>query len=81
MASVAPVAADRMDRFALALLAAGHLSVDLCQGAVPAMLPFFIRERQLSYAAAAGLVLAALSSRAKPSSGVWLTSTWPVAAS
>lgn len=58
MASVAPVAADRMDRVALALLAAGHLSVDLCQGAVPAMLPFFIRERQLSYAAAAGLVLA-----------------------
>ena len=53
-----PVTTDRMDRLALGLLAAGHLSVDLCQGAVPAMLPFFIRERHLSYAAAAGLVLA-----------------------
>jgi MFS transporter, FSR family, fosmidomycin resistance protein len=47
-----------MDRLVLGLLGAGHLSVDLCQGAVPAMLPFFIRERRLSYAAAAGLVLA-----------------------
>ena len=47
-----------MDRLTLALLAAGHFSVDLSQGAVPAMLPFFIRERHLSYAAAAGLVLA-----------------------
>jgi len=32
--------------------------VDLSQGAVPAMLPFFVRDRHLSYAAAAGLVLA-----------------------
>ena len=47
-----------MDRVALGLLSAGHFSVDLSQGAVPAMLPFFIRERHLSYAAAAGLVLA-----------------------
>ncbi len=47
-----------MDRIALGLLAAGHFSVDVSQGAVPAMLPFFIRERHLSYAAAAGLVLA-----------------------
>ena len=47
-----------MDRFALGLLFAGHFSVDICQGAVPAMLPFFVGERHLSYAAAAGLVLA-----------------------
>ncbi|TMC01456.1 MAG: MFS transporter [Chloroflexi bacterium] len=47
-----------MDRLTLSLLSAGHFSVDLSQGAVPAMLPFFIRERHLSYAAAAGLVLA-----------------------
>lgn len=47
-----------MDRLPLGLLSAGHFSVDLSQGAVPAMLPFFIRERHLSYAAAAGLVLA-----------------------
>lgn len=47
-----------MDRLALGLLAAGHFGVDLSQGAVPAMLPFFVRERHLSYTAAAGLVLA-----------------------
>jgi FSR family fosmidomycin resistance protein-like MFS transporter len=55
---VGPAAARGMDRLTLALLSAGHFSVDLSQGAVPAMLPFFIRERHLSYAAAAGLVLA-----------------------
>jgi MFS transporter, FSR family, fosmidomycin resistance protein len=54
-ASAGPAAADRL---VLGLLAAGHLSVDLCQAAVPAMLPFFILERGLSYSAAAGLVLA-----------------------
>jgi len=47
-----------MDRLALSLLSAGHFGVDLSQGAVPAMLPFFVRERHLSYTAAAGLVLA-----------------------
>ena len=47
-----------MDRVALSLLSAGHFGVDLSQGAVPAMLPFFVRERHLSYTAAAGLVLA-----------------------
>ena len=47
-----------MDRLALGLLSAGHFGVDLSQGAVPAMLPFFVRERHLSYTAAAGLVLA-----------------------
>ncbi len=46
------------DRLALGVLSAGHFSVDLSQGAVPGMLPFFIRERHLSYAAAAALVLA-----------------------
>ena len=47
-----------LDRVAIGLLSAGHFSVDLCQGAVPAMLPFFVYDRHLSYAAAAGLVLA-----------------------
>ena len=46
------------DTVSLGLLAAGHLSVDLCQGAVPAMLPFLVQERGLNYAAAGGLVLA-----------------------
>jgi MFS transporter, FSR family, fosmidomycin resistance protein len=39
-------------------MAAGHFSVDLCQAAVPAMPPFFVAERHLSYAAAGGLVFA-----------------------
>jgi len=42
----------------LGLLAAGHFSADICQAAVPAMLPFSVTERHLSYAAAAGLVFA-----------------------
>lgn len=50
--------AHGIDRTALGVLSAGHFSVDLSQGAVPAMLPFFVRDRHLSYAAAAGLVLA-----------------------
>ena len=37
----------------------GHLMTDLNQGMLPALLPFFIAERGLSYAAAGGLVLAA----------------------
>ena len=40
-------------------MTAGHLCVDLSQGAVPALLPFFISERHLSYAAAATIVFAA----------------------
>src|SRR4249919_197561 len=51
-------AAVRADRRALAAIAAGHLSSDLCQGAVPALLPFLIRDRGLSYAAATALLLA-----------------------
>jgi MFS transporter, FSR family, fosmidomycin resistance protein len=51
-------AKETMDRPSIALLSAGHLCADLCQGAVPAFLPFFIIEQRLSYAAAAGLVLA-----------------------
>ena len=40
------------------VLAAGHMCVDFCQGAVPALLPFMIRDRGYSYAAVAALVLA-----------------------
>jgi len=46
-----------LDRRALAVLGAGHLCVDLCQGAVPAMLPFLAAERGYSYAALGALVL------------------------
>jgi FSR family fosmidomycin resistance protein-like MFS transporter len=46
-----------LDRRALAVLGAGHLCVDLCQGAVPALLPFLAVERGYSYAALGALVL------------------------
>ncbi len=39
------------------MLAFGHLSVDLVQGAVPPLLPFLVRERGYSYAAAGSLLL------------------------
>ena len=47
-----------MNRRALALLAAGHFLTDLCQGTVPALLPFLVMERHFSYTAAASLVFA-----------------------
>ena len=43
----------------LVTLLVGHLSTDIGQGILPALLPFFIAERGLSYAAAGGLILAA----------------------
>ena len=46
-----------LDRRALAVLGAGHLCVDLCQGAVPALLPFLAAEHGYSYAALGALVL------------------------
>ena len=55
MATAAPRATDRRS---IALLSAGHLFVDISQGAVPALLPFLIAERGYSYTAAGGLVLA-----------------------
>lgn len=43
----------------IGLLSLGHLFTDINQGAIPAMLPFFIMEYHLSYAAAASVVFAA----------------------
>jgi MFS transporter, FSR family, fosmidomycin resistance protein len=57
ISAVAP-RAEEADYKSIALLAAAHFSDDLNQGVVPAMLPFFIAAYHLSYAAAAGLVLA-----------------------
>jgi FSR family fosmidomycin resistance protein-like MFS transporter len=48
-----------LDRRGLGLLGGAHLSVDLCQAAVPALLPFFVEQRGYSYAAAGALVFAA----------------------
>jgi FSR family fosmidomycin resistance protein-like MFS transporter len=43
----------------MAALSLGHLCVDLCQGAVPALLPFLIAAHGWSYGQASALVLAA----------------------
>lgn len=43
----------------LALLSAGHLVVDISQGALPAILPFFREAFSLSYAAAGTIILVA----------------------
>jgi MFS transporter, FSR family, fosmidomycin resistance protein len=46
-----------LDRRGLAVLAAGHACADTAQGAVPALLPFLIDQRGISYSAAGVLVL------------------------
>jgi FSR family fosmidomycin resistance protein-like MFS transporter len=46
-----------IDRRGLAVLASGHACADMAQGAVPALLPFLIDQRGLSYGAAAALIL------------------------
>ena len=43
----------------VSILSIGHLATDINQGALPAMLPFFIAAYDLSFAAAAGIVFAA----------------------
>ncbi|MEV5768688.1 MFS transporter [Micromonospora sp. NPDC052213] len=50
------------------LLSVGHACVDVYQGAVASLVPYFIAERRYGYAAASGIVLAAslLSSVAQP---------------
>ncbi|MFI6028027.1 MFS transporter [Amycolatopsis magusensis] len=59
------------------LLSAGHACVDVYQGAVASLVPFFIAERAYGYAAASGIVLAAslLSSVVQPLFGA-LTDRW-----
>ncbi|MEV2253408.1 MFS transporter [Streptomyces sp. NPDC050147] len=56
----------------ITLLSAGHACVDLYQGAVASLVPFFVAERAYSYAAVSGIVLAAslLSSVAQPLFGI-----------
>ncbi|OZM78637.1 MFS transporter [Pseudonocardia sp. MH-G8] len=63
----------------MALLSSGHACVDVYQGAVAALVPYFVSERAYTYAAAAGLVLAAslLSSVVQPLFGA-LTDRWPL---
>jgi FSR family fosmidomycin resistance protein-like MFS transporter len=47
-----------LDRRGLAALASGHAAADLCQGSVPALIPFLISQRGYSYGAAGVLLLA-----------------------
>lgn len=62
-----------MNRRGIALTSSAHVVDDLYQGAVPALLPFLVAERHYTYAAVAGLTLAAtvLSSVAQPAFGWW----------
>lgn len=53
-----PNTRQNVDRRGIALLSLGHASVDLANGAVPALLPFFILERGYSYAQITALILA-----------------------
>ena len=46
-----------LDRRGLAALASGHAVADLCQGSVPALIPFLISERGYSYSAVGALLL------------------------
>ena len=46
-----------LDRRGLAVLASGHACADMAQGAIPALLPFLIDQRGISYGAAGALVL------------------------
>lgn len=59
------------------LLSFGHACVDVYQGCIAALVPFFILERDYTYAAASGFVLAAsiISSVAQPLFGV-ITDRW-----
>ena len=62
-----------MNRRGVALVSSAHVADDFYQGVVPALLPFFVAERHYSYAAVAGLTLAAtvLGSVAQPAFGWW----------
>ncbi|MFF8985143.1 MFS transporter [Streptomyces globisporus] len=61
----------------IVLLSVGHACVDVYQGCVAALVPYFVAERAYSLAVASGIVLAAslLSSVAQPVFGV-LTDRW-----
>ncbi|ANS62621.1 fosmidmycin resistance protein [Streptomyces lincolnensis] len=62
---------------AITLMSLGHACVDVYQGAVAALVPFFVAERAYTYAAASAVVLAAslVSSVVQPLFGA-LTDRW-----
>lgn len=58
MPVAATVESSDLDRRGMAVLSASHMFTDVSQGALPALLPFFVQQRGWSYAAVAALVLA-----------------------
>ncbi|MGK5737873.1 MFS transporter [Micromonospora sp. URMC 103] len=64
-------------RTSITVLSVGHACVDVYQGAVASLIPFFVAERTYRYATVAGIVLAAslLSSVVQPVFGA-LTDRW-----
>ena len=64
---------ETIDRKGMSVLSSGHLATDFASGAVPALLPFFTVEFDLSYTLTAVLILAALisSSVVQPLFGLW----------
>jgi FSR family fosmidomycin resistance protein-like MFS transporter len=46
-----------LDRRGLAALASGHAAADLCQGSIPALIPFLVAQRGYSFGAAGALLL------------------------
>jgi FSR family fosmidomycin resistance protein-like MFS transporter len=69
---VAAVRAE-IDKRAMAALASGHLATDFANGALPALLPFYVDRFGLSYTLAAALILvsAISSSVIQPFFGLW----------
>src|SRR5947208_7198179 len=57
----------------MAALSSGHLATDFANGALPALLPFFVDKFELSYTLAAAVVVAAAvsSSIVQPLFGLW----------
>src|SRR6266567_3423915 len=57
----------------MAALSSGHLATDFANGALPALLPFFVDKFDLSYTLAAAAVLASAvsSSIVQPLFGLW----------
>lgn len=51
------VAGRDFDRRSITVLAAGHCCVDICQGAIPALMPFMVIRRGYSYSEATALLL------------------------
>jgi FSR family fosmidomycin resistance protein-like MFS transporter len=62
-----------LDKRAMAALSSGHLATDFANGALPALLPFFVDKFDLSYTLAATAMLASAvsSSIVQPLFGLW----------